>query len=946
MSDGQVFQDKHKFQDDVWGQIVLNDLERDVIDTPEFQRLFRTSQLGFVDLVYMAANHTRAVHSIGVCHVAAMLMDRLVENTARLRPQDDRCAPFAISRAEKVLIRLGALLHDVSHVPLSHDIERKSHRIFYLYEGRRHSVKVQSRYGCYEKHDDYARNPLLFMLLCDDTKSVLARVLRRHSRQFHDLLIAEKGEYPHLAPFHSVLAQTDQSWDASVQLLPSLLFHLLTCESPAEAIVEREIATGFDGNAGLTHATWGLGPPSLRQQMHDAWYQPFRHDIIGNTLSADLIDYLMRDPRRMGTERHVDLHLLNYYVLIRDNVRAPGASMRGATPAGGTISARSQEWYRCAIHLHDAKRGTTRIVLLNDIFRILDLRHEIHEKAVMHRVVQGAVAMLSRAILLLGDNKPRLGDLIGFNQSTQAIHSEDLFFDRLLSLCQRGTGRQAVAARRVLEKLIDRRVYRPLMIIPGDRAAGHFAIAGGHDPPRHVEYRLRSLAAAIDSSYYSPFFLFASACVEAYLQGAFETATQLCEYAKRITNGLDEPLVDTAMKIVPSRVIMWTIPYKQLYKDPALVVALKNYVARIDEIKPRDAGSIGHRSTIERIRCAIRDADSKYAALWKFYVFISDGLYYTGIVNKLAVAVGGASDVDPVAQHRERLKQASNLLFAALHVVYANWSAFCESREWLHTQASQFLSRGMPRNAFQTLVGRWVSTYIDEMQHSDPIHGLSTVDIDHYLHGDPQTHETGEKCRDSLYKHDLPANAVWADAKKESGTPRSRLVRLLERLGIGAAVLSQSEFEQLAESYDSVVEAECERRLAQATDTGGKLAVVRALIATDLPDMQKSVAEASVLHTRRAPQQGPIHPLPALPNIEKWLTREYVSMPPRVRRQFRDAIPSLAKLMQSAPPDKQPVLFENYLTRMGNESRLLYNDIRKEQMDNIIAWLKTKCGLH
>lgn len=40
--DSRLFLDQHKFQDDVWGQIILNELERDVIDTPEFQRLFRT----------------------------------------------------------------------------------------------------------------------------------------------------------------------------------------------------------------------------------------------------------------------------------------------------------------------------------------------------------------------------------------------------------------------------------------------------------------------------------------------------------------------------------------------------------------------------------------------------------------------------------------------------------------------------------------------------------------------------------------------------------------------------------------------------------------------------------------------------------------------------------------------------------------------------------------
>lgn len=39
-------------RDDIHGQILLNWIERDVIDSPEFQRPFRLSQLGFVDLVY------------------------------------------------------------------------------------------------------------------------------------------------------------------------------------------------------------------------------------------------------------------------------------------------------------------------------------------------------------------------------------------------------------------------------------------------------------------------------------------------------------------------------------------------------------------------------------------------------------------------------------------------------------------------------------------------------------------------------------------------------------------------------------------------------------------------------------------------------------------------------------------------------------------------------
>jgi HD superfamily phosphohydrolase len=107
-----VFKDKHKFKDDVWGQILFNDLERDVIDTPEFQRLFRTSQMGFVDLVYQTANHTRGTHAIGACHISKMLMAHLNENTQQQSGLDIKISP-----AEQVLIRVGALLHDITHIP-------------------------------------------------------------------------------------------------------------------------------------------------------------------------------------------------------------------------------------------------------------------------------------------------------------------------------------------------------------------------------------------------------------------------------------------------------------------------------------------------------------------------------------------------------------------------------------------------------------------------------------------------------------------------------------------------------------------------------------------------------------------------------------------------------------------------------------------------------------
>ena len=185
------------------------------------------------------------------------------------------------------------MLHDISHVPLSHDLEKKTHKVFYPSQDR--PLAVRSWYGHYDKHDDYEDNPLLYRLLCDYDTSVLARVLRYYSKRFWKLLQedADKTRHQHLKEFVDLVRQHQQpDWKPELELLPQLLFHLLFLEKPDEAEKPpRRIVTSFDNQ---NREAWHLGPktltPEVAKQWHDAWYQPFRHDIIGNTLSADLID--------------------------------------------------------------------------------------------------------------------------------------------------------------------------------------------------------------------------------------------------------------------------------------------------------------------------------------------------------------------------------------------------------------------------------------------------------------------------------------------------------------------------------------------------------------------------------------------------------------------------------------------------------------------------------
>lgn len=59
-----------EIRDLIYGFVVLNEWERDIIDHPVFQRLRRIRKLGLTDMVYPGAMHTRFEHSLGVMYVA------------------------------------------------------------------------------------------------------------------------------------------------------------------------------------------------------------------------------------------------------------------------------------------------------------------------------------------------------------------------------------------------------------------------------------------------------------------------------------------------------------------------------------------------------------------------------------------------------------------------------------------------------------------------------------------------------------------------------------------------------------------------------------------------------------------------------------------------------------------------------------------------------------
>ncbi len=87
---------------------------RQLVDTPEFRRLSRISQLGLVSLVYPAALHTRFEHCLGVYRLALLLLKQLAH--------DPRFAD-AVRAEDGELFLATALLHDLGHWPFCHPIE-------------------------------------------------------------------------------------------------------------------------------------------------------------------------------------------------------------------------------------------------------------------------------------------------------------------------------------------------------------------------------------------------------------------------------------------------------------------------------------------------------------------------------------------------------------------------------------------------------------------------------------------------------------------------------------------------------------------------------------------------------------------------------------------------------------------------------------------------------
>ena len=98
--------------DPVYGFITIDHpLILEVIRNPFYQRLRRIQQMGFANLVYPGAVHTRLHHSLGAYHLMCNALSVL------------KGKGIPISEEEELGAKMAILLHDVGHGPFSHALE-------------------------------------------------------------------------------------------------------------------------------------------------------------------------------------------------------------------------------------------------------------------------------------------------------------------------------------------------------------------------------------------------------------------------------------------------------------------------------------------------------------------------------------------------------------------------------------------------------------------------------------------------------------------------------------------------------------------------------------------------------------------------------------------------------------------------------------------------------
>jgi len=360
-----------------------------VLDTPPVQRLRKIRQLGLASLVFPTAEHSRFSHSLGVLYWTAKLYDSLRVNYFRERNVkllDQMQAGFGSEISISLIGRLYGLLHDITHIPFGHTLE--------------------DQFGIFPRHDeDRARIDICF------------------ARLYQAL------------PRSPILTQFDSSGD----VLESLLLHLKF----VRAIMEIDRATSSRVDPNDISFDGLIAEDSLPTTIPTLL---FLHDLVSNTLCADLIDYSLRDSLFASIPKAFDKVLLAYLAIFELPTPKPLARFVG----------RDTKVFRFGIN---AVRKKLRHDVITGVMSLLRCRYELAERVYYHHAKCAADAMLDRIVRAVKDSLPDSTVLVGMGDEDFLTFVGKAIADSGIS--------EAVL---LLEDFESRRLYKEVYRISGAHA--------------------------------------------------------------------------------------------------------------------------------------------------------------------------------------------------------------------------------------------------------------------------------------------------------------------------------------------------------------------------------------------------------------------------------------------------------------------------------------------
>jgi HD superfamily phosphohydrolase len=305
--------------DPVHGDLYLTRLEVELVDSPPMQRLRRVRQLGTAHLVFPQATHSRFTHALGTLRTAQDLIDGLLRNRegarrpSSLLDEWEAAGELELRLAEAtVLARLGGLLHDLCHVPIGHTVE-------------------------------------------DDL-----RVLTPHDRNLgrYLQLWAQIPEGPRMAIEN---ARSRAAHVEGASLLAELRMLILSKMDPD---IEQPSQAQMDD------------PPKADGELAPRSSYPFVHDVVGNTICADLLDYIRRDHYNSGLPLAVGSRFAqDFYVSRSDDVH-----------------------YKQRMVVRVRRGGRLRSDVTTELLKYLRYRYELTERVLVHHAKTAADAMIGKLL--------------------------------------------------------------------------------------------------------------------------------------------------------------------------------------------------------------------------------------------------------------------------------------------------------------------------------------------------------------------------------------------------------------------------------------------------------------------------------------------------------------------------------------------------------------------